>query len=159
MDTRVSNKHVLIISDQIVVDEYYESARIETPHTVHTFDTEEDKITYIAGMQSGMFPTIPEVGEWCEENKIYAYGTDKAKCLQSHNRMHYPIEDTPALWLVIPTIVGYPVWQQPTGAHDAYQMGDRVHFPDADSPVYESLINANVWSPLTYPQGWQLIEN
>ena len=159
MDTRVTNKYVLIVSDQIVVDQFFTSARIETPHTVHTFDTEEDKITYIAGMQSGMFPTIPEIGEPCEANKIYAYGTDKAKCLQSHNRMHYPIEQTPALWLIIPTIVGYPVWQQPTGAHDAYQMGDRVHFPDADSPVYESKINANVWSPTVYPAGWQLIES
>ena len=157
MDTRVTNKHVLIVSDQIVVDQFFPSARIETPHQVQVFDTEEDKITYIAGMQSGMFPPIPEVGEPCEANTIYAYGTDKAKCLQSHNRMHYPIEQTPALWLVIPTVQGYPVWQQPTGAHDAYNIGDRVHFPDADSPVYESLINANVWSPQEYPAGWQLI--
>ena len=55
------------------------------------------------------------------------------------------------------TVVGYPVWKQPTGAHDAYQIGDRVHFPDADSPVYESLINANTWSPTAYPAGWLLI--
>lgn len=123
---------------------------------VKTFDTEEQLITYIAGMGNN-FPPLPEIGEWCEINTVYQYGTDKAKCLQSHNRMSYPIEETPALWLIIPTVADYPVWQQPTGAHDAYQMGDRVHFPDADSPVYESLINANVWSPTEYPAGWQLI--
>ena len=50
-----------------------------------------------------------------------------------------------------------PVWKQPTGAHDAYQKGDRVHFPAADSPVYESLIDANTWSPTGYPSGWLLI--
>jgi len=56
------------------------------------------------------------------------------------------------LWLIIPTVVGYPVWVQPTGAHNAYKKGDRVHFPSATDPVYESLIDANVWSPTIY--GW-----
>lgn len=48
-----------------------------------------------------------------------------------------------------------PVWVQPTGAHNAYQMGDKVHYPGANDPVYESLINGNVWSPDAYPAGWQ----
>lgn len=121
------------------------------------FDTEEQLVTYIAGMNVGMFPELPAVGEWCEMNQIYQYGTDKVKCLQGHNRMHYPPEQTPALFLIIPTVVGYPIWKQPTGAHDAYQIGDRVHFPLITSPVYESKINANVWSPTAYPAGWLLI--
>ena len=151
-DIRVNNKHILIVSDEIVVDDYFESARIESPHPVNIFDTQEQKVTFIASMQVGKFPVIPEIGEWCEGNKVYAYGTDKAKCLQGHNRMHYAIEETPALWLIIPTVVGYPVWVQPTGAHNAYKKGDRVHFPSATDPVYESLIDANVWSPTIY--GW-----
>lgn len=50
---------------------------------------------------------------------------------------------------------GYDVWQQPTGAHDAYDTGDRVLYPDADGKVYESTIDGNVWSPEAYPQGWR----
>lgn len=46
---------------------------------------------------------------------------------------------------------GYPEWVQPTGAHDAYQMGDRVTFEGAS---YESTIDANTWSPSVYPAGW-----
>jgi len=46
-------------------------------------------------------------------------------------------------------------WVQPTGAQDAYNIGDRVLF---NGNTYESLINANVWSPTVYPQGWLLIE-
>ena len=136
-DIRVTNKFAMVVpsSGAVVVDEYFASARIETPHAVHTFDTDEQRVTFISSMAAGQFPPIPAIGEWCEMNKIYAYGTDKAKCLQNHNRMHYPIEDTPALWLIIHTVVGYPVWRQPTGAHDAYQMGDRVHFPLITSPV------------------------
>lgn len=124
---------------------------------VSVFATESELITFIASMNATQFPPLPKIGEWCEMNVIYQYGEDKVKCLQSHNRMSYPPEQTPALFLMIYTVVGYPVWKQPAGAHDAYQKGDRVHFPLIDSPVYESKINANVWSPTAYPAGWLLI--
>jgi hypothetical protein len=45
-------------------------------------------------------------------------------------------------------------WVQPTGAQDAYNIGDQVLF---NGQVYESLINANVWSPTAYPAGWRLL--
>lgn len=124
---------------------------------VSVFATETELITFIAGMGANQFPPIPEIGEWCEQNKIYQYGTDKAKCLQEHNRTIYPIEETPALWLIIPTVSDYPVWVRPTGAHDSYSIGDRVHYPTITDAVYESLINANVWSPEEYAAGWVLI--
>lgn len=47
-----------------------------------------------------------------------------------------------------------PEWVQPTGAQDAYNTGDRVVY---NGSVYESLINANTWSPEDYPTGWLLI--
>ena len=47
---------------------------------------------------------------------------------------------------------GAPEWVQPTGAHDAYQIGDRVMFEGAE---YVSLIDGNTWSPTDYPQGWE----
>jgi len=47
------------------------------------------------------------------------------------------------------------VWKQPAGGHDAYKKGDKVHFKLITDPVYESLIDANVWSPTTYPAGWK----
>lgn len=48
----------------------------------------------------------------------------------------------------------YPAWQQPTGAHNDYDIGDRVIF---NGQVYESKINGNVWSPTVHPTGWTLI--
>lgn len=50
---------------------------------------------------------------------------------------------------------GVDVWQRPTGAHDAYDTGDRVHYPDEDGPIYVSKIDGNVWAPDEYPQGWE----
>jgi len=122
------------------------------------YDDEEKLVTAIASKDVAIFPLIPNEGEKCEYLKVYRYGDDKVKCLQEHIRMHYTPEETPALWLIIKsTGVDYPVWKQPTGAHDAYKKGDRVHFPLITDPVYESLIDANVWSPTGYPAGWKKI--
>ena len=46
----------------------------------------------------------------------------------------------------------WPEWVQPTGAHDAYSTGDKVTF---NGKHYTSLIDGNVWSPDTYPAGWE----
>ena len=51
---------------------------------------------------------------------------------------------------------GYQIWKQPTGAHDAYNTGDLVRYPDKDGQLYKSLIDGNVYSPDTYPQGWEV---
>ena len=50
---------------------------------------------------------------------------------------------------------GYPVWSQPTGAHDAYNTGDVV---DYGGVLYESTINGNVYAPDAYPDGWKVYE-
>lgn len=50
---------------------------------------------------------------------------------------------------------GAPDWVQPTGAHDAYNLGDLVSFQGV---VYQSTIDGNVWSPADYPQGWEQVE-
>lgn len=114
----------------------------------------DNLVTYIASQDVSEYPPIPAEGEWCEA-KIYSYNGNKAKCLQPHTRTHRTPEEEPALWLIIETVTeGYPEWVQPTGAHDAYQKGDKVTFNDND---YESVIDANVWSPAAYPVGWKQI--
>ena len=47
-----------------------------------------------------------------------------------------------------------PDFVQPTGAHDAYKKGDKVKF---EGKAYESLIDANAYSPSAYPAGWKEI--
>lgn len=65
----------------------------------------------------------------------------------------YNVWEPPVGWREV-VAVGYPEWVQPTGAHDAYSIGDRVAFNGAD---YESKINGNVWSPTAYPAGWMAL--
>ena len=101
--------------------------------------------------------------EWMEGEKVEVgwtrmYEGKKYECLQAHQTLStWTLDVTPALWKEIVVVVDIPVWVQPTGAHDAYNIGDKVHFPTINDPVYESLINANVWSPVTYAAGWRLV--
>ena len=62
-------------------------------------------------------------------------------------------DKTPALYTEVAAPGEIPVWRQPTGAQDAYMKGDRVHYPNADDPVYESTVDNNVWAPGVY--GWE----
>lgn len=87
------------------------------------------------------------------------YGDKLYRCVQSHtSQADWEPDRTPALWTEVAKPGEIPVWRQPTGASDAYAKGDKVHYPDADGPVYVSLIDGNVWSPDDYPAGWEVVE-
>lgn len=49
----------------------------------------------------------------------------------------------------------YPEYVQPTGAHDAYKVGDKITY---NGKKYECLKDGCVWTPDDYPQGWKLVE-
>lgn len=77
------------------------------------------------------------------------------KCVQQHtSQSDWTPDITPALWTEVAEPSVIPVWKQPTGAQDAYQKGDKVHYPTVDDPIYISLYDNNVWSPTVY--GWEL---
>ena len=82
------------------------------------------------------------------------------KCLQAHTSQEDWTPDTASsLWarMLNPNPEVIPVWEQPDSTNP-YMTGDKVHYPDADGPIYESVIDNNIWSPEAYPQGWQLVE-
>ena len=83
-------------------------------------------------------------------NKFY-------KVLQKHtSQVDWTPDTTSSLYVEIanPT-EEWPEFKQPTGAHDAYAKDTKVTF---EGKHYKSLIDANVYSPTTYPQGWELVE-
>ncbi len=47
---------------------------------------------------------------------------------------------------------GHPVWSQPTGAHDAYNIGDVVNY---NGKLYESTIDGNCIVPGTDDRYWE----
>lgn len=97
---------------------------------------------------------------------IVAFGVNEVddpqlyRCILAHTSQEDWTPDVSvSLWVAIGLAPdNIPIWSQPTGAHDAYNIGDRVHYPTKDDPVYESLIDGNIYSPEAYPQGWEMIE-
>jgi hypothetical protein len=75
------------------------------------------------------------------------------KVVQSHStQLDWEPQNVPALFVRVAAPEEIPNWVQPTGAHDAYNTGDKVRF---EGSIYESIIDANVWSPTAYPSGWK----
>lgn len=82
------------------------------------------------------------------------YGETLYRVVQAHtSQADWTPDKTPALFTEV-SVEEIPVWRQPTGAQDAYSMGDRVHYPDKNGPVYVSTVDANVWVPGVY--GWEI---
>lgn len=86
----------------------------------------------------------------CYEEKLY-------RVVQTHTSQEgWEPDKTPALFTEVAKPGEIPVWKQPTGAQDAYMIGDKVHYPTAEDPIYISTIDNNTWAPGVY--GWELIE-
>lgn len=104
-----------------------------------------------------LFPAY-EVGRQYAAGDRIRSGDKLYKVIQAHTSQADWLPDaTPALYVEVAPPGTIPVWRQPTGAQDAYNTGDRVHYPDAAGPVYESTIDGNVWSPEAYPAGWRAV--
>lgn len=87
-----------------------------------------------------------------------SYAEKLYRCVQSHtSQADWTPDTTPALWAEVAKPGEIPVWKQPTGAQNAYQKGDKVHYPGKDDPVYISTVDNNVWSPGVH--GWSLVSD
>lgn len=120
--------------------------------------TDEAEIMEIATM----YPAY-EVGKAYKSKDVFSYGTNNVgdpqlyQVLQDHTSAAEWTPDT-AVSLYKPigmTEEGYPEWVQPLGASDAYNTGDVVSY---NGTLYESTIDANVWDPVSYPNGWKVFE-
>ena len=103
------------------------------------------------------------IGKKYHTHDIFSYGLNEKsdpqlyQVLQDHtSAAEWPPDTTASLYKVIDTSEnGYPEWSQPLGATDAYKKGDIVSYKGT---LYRSIIDGNVWSPDSYPDGWEIYE-
>lgn len=75
------------------------------------------------------------------------------KVLQQHKSQEDWTPDIAVSLYVRVSIEGWPEWVQPTGAHDAYNIGDKVSHNEKH---WVSLIDANVYEPSeSVPTLWE----
>ena len=107
-----------------------------------------DDETALTGVE--LFPAWV-VGKAYAVNDRAQYNGTLYKCIQAHtSQADWTPSATPALWKTV-SVDEYPEWVQPTGAHDAYNIGDKVTY---NGQRYVCTSNANVYAPDVY--GWQL---
>ena len=76
------------------------------------------------------------------------------KCLQAHMpQENWTPLNAQSLWakVLIPDENVIPEWEQPNSTNP-YMKGDKVLF---NGKIYQSTIDNNIWSPSTYPAGWE----
>lgn len=103
-----------------------------------------------------------QVGKNYEENEKFTYKDKVYEVIQAHtSQTTWLPEATPALYreylnVKIQNQDGSKTevvaeFKQPTGAHDAYNKGDKVLFK---GKIYQSKIDANTFSPEQFADGW-----
>lgn len=111
---------------------------------------------------SGVYPkwkpnTAYSAGEYITYGENSVGDAQLYKIVQAHtSQSDWTPDVTASLYTPIGlTEDGYPIWSQPTGAHDAYNAGDIVEY---NGVLYKSLIDGNTFAPDAYPQGWEVYE-
>lgn len=105
--------------------------------------------TALQGVQ--LFPMWkPDISVKVDER--YQYNNVLYRVVQARTtQADWTPDKTPALWVVV-SLDEWPDYVQPSGAHDAYNTGDKVTF---EGVHYVCRIDGCVWSPTAYPAGWE----
>lgn len=94
-----------------------------------------------------------ELIDAARENADYKNSYDMDKQLKNfHERLGIIEERLNALENKEAIVEEYPTFIPPTGAHDAYNTGDKITY---EGVKYVCVIDNCVWDPDVYPQGWQ----
>lgn len=94
-----------------------------------------------------------EVGKEYAKDERIRYNDVLYKVLQNHTSQADWTPNIAVSLYVRVSIEEWPEWVQPTGAHDAYNMGDKVSHNEKH---WESLIDANVYEPTeSVPTLWK----
>lgn len=118
-------------------------AKIETAASAMTDDNALEAVE--------LFPAWTVSKAYAAGDRV-RYNSTLYKCIQAHTAQADWMPDaTPALWVAV-SLDEYPEWVQPTGAHDAYNTGDKVSY---NGKHYISIIDANTYAPDVY--GWEVV--
>lgn len=113
---------------------------IKRMRTDATDETALDTIDIFPAWQTGTAYTVDE---------RIRYNSTLYRCVQAHtSQADWTPDATPALWTVV-SLDEWPEWVQPTGAQDAYRVGDKVSH---NGKHWINTLDYNAYEPGVY--GW-----
>lgn len=97
-------------------------------------------------------------GEAVKAGELRRRGGDLYECLQEHTtQADWKPDVAKSLWKIRSAPGVIPIWVQPTGAHDAYNLGAQVQWPDGET-VWESTMDGNATEPGTFIENEYWVE-
>lgn len=106
---------------------------------------------------------VPLLKAWAEDihivGEVVVYEGIPYKCVQEHNSLGNPTwnpKDAPSLWANYhATDAEHALpYAQPTGAHDAYMLGEYAVYRDV---VYRCVMDGTVHDPAVLPASWEAV--
>lgn len=150
-------------TELVTVIQGKENTETGTEHGTSEFDTTQETCEYVIN-ESLEYSNLSEyeielllssydswvVGLTVTIDQLLKYNNVLYKVLQAHTTQSDWTPDVADSLFTEATPAGTIMeWVQPTGAHDAYNLGDQVIY---NSHLWETTIDANVWAPGVY--GW-----
>lgn len=132
--------------------QYADRARLLRPVIEQASTSLSDADAYSA---PELFPRWIAKGHAYSKDDRVDYNGKLYKCLQAHtSQVDWTPDTAVSLWVEVPDpAIEWPEWKQPSGAHDAYNKGDKVSHLEKH---WISDIDANVYEPSVY--GWSEAE-
>ena len=96
-----------------------------------------------------------KVGEIVPVGEIRRFGDKLYRCLQEHTtQAEWTPDVTPALWVEVAAEGEYREIKDGMLSTEAFAKGEVGWYQSKDN-LWKSLIDANVYTPETYPAGWE----
>lgn len=110
----------------------------------------------VASTSAELFPSLKYDGSLLKAGtRINWFGVLKQAAVDLWDTVENNPVNAPTLWQDIAYKQGIRIIPANITATEQFAKGERGWWHDS---LYESLIDANVWTPDAYPAGWQLIE-
>lgn len=114
----------------------------------------------------------PLYSEWNSNSVKYKKGDPFYYIIEGEKRYFRASQDTTSTSVYKPGDVGTEsiyyeifiasdgilIWQDVKGDYNSYGLGERVHYPNENGKIYESLVKNNSYSPDVRPDDWKVVE-
>lgn len=125
---------------------------------VATLDLAGSTETEIASIDTLLPDWVPEGHDYKQGDAFQWNGRTWRVSQDTTSQSIYPPDVSESLYYeIIIAPDGIIVYRQAHGQYDSVRLGELRHYPDADGPVYKSLVDWNAYDPDTVPSNWELV--
>jgi len=149
----ITESRIKAIEDRLdeLTKNFLQTQKNQVPITAKTDETANQLVELDKKIDESIYPDWKKDGYPYFAGERVTYNGAYYRCIQNHtSQADWTPDIAVSLWVsTSDPSEEWPEWKQPSGAHDAYQNGDKVSHNDKH---WTSDIDANVYEPGVY--GW-----